>query len=123
LTEIKEAERFDLQLWHRGVDEGGMIMLASTALEHRTTHASKVMERLGIEPGGGALPRLSLLYTTALRRCQSCPSTKVCREWLGGAPMTAGFPPSFCPNFDILLELQFISANSPRKRTLGGEVT
>ena len=45
-------------------------MSASTALEHRTTHASKVMERLGIEPGGGVLPRLSLLYTTALRRCE-----------------------------------------------------
>ena len=97
-------------------------MSASTALEHRTTHASKVMERLGIEPGGGVLPRLSLLYTTALRRCESCPSTRACREWLGRAPMTANFPPSFCPNSDILLELQFISASCPKKRILGGKV-
>ena len=98
-------------------------MSASTALEHRTTHASKVRERLGIEPGGGVLPRLSLSYMTALRRCQSCPSVKVCREWLGRAPMPASFPPSFCPNSDILLELQFISANCPKKRILGGKVS
>jgi len=97
-------------------------MLTSTALEYRTTHASRVMECLGIEPGGGVLPRLSLLYTTALRRCQSCPSTKACREWLGRAPMIAS-PPSFCPNSDILLELQFISANCPKKRILGGKVS
>ncbi len=94
-------------------------MSTSIALEYRTTHASRVMECLGIEPGGGVLPRLSLLYTTALRRCESCPSTKACREWLGRAPMTARFPPSFCPNSDILLELQFISANCPEKRTNG----
>ena len=98
-------------------------MSASIALEHRTTHASNVMERLGIEPGCGVLPRLSLLHTTALRRCQSCPSMKVCREWLGHAPMTASFLPSFCPNSDILLELQFISANCPKKRILGGKVS
>ena len=94
-------------------------MPTSTALEHRTAHASRVMECLGIEPGGGVLPRLGLLYTTALRRCESCPSTKACREWLGRAPMTARFPPSFCPNSDILLELQFISANCPGKLTNG----
>ena len=90
-------------------------MSASAAFEHRTIYASKMMEHLGIEPGGGVLPRLSLLYSTAFHRCRSCPSMKVCREWLGRAPMTTSLPPSFCPNSDILLALQFISANAARR--------
>jgi Family of unknown function (DUF6455) len=97
-------------------------MSASTALEDRTIYTSGMMERFGIEPGGGVLPRLSLLYSTAFHRCQSCPSMKACREWLGRAPTTARLPPSFCPNSDILLELQFISANSPKERIVGAKV-
>jgi Family of unknown function (DUF6455) len=95
-------------------------MSASAVLEDRTTYSSKMMERLGIDPGGGALPRLSLLHSTAFHRCQSCPSMKACREWLGRAPMTSRLPPSFCPNSDILLQLQFISANRPKERIVGG---
>jgi hypothetical protein len=82
-------------------------MSSSTAPETRTINVSRMMERLGIEPGGAVLPRLSLRYLTAFRRCQSCPSTPVCREWLEQAPSHTSLPPRFCPNSDILFELQF----------------
>ena len=70
-------------------------------------HIYAMMARLGIEPGAGVLPRLSLRYATAFRRCQFCPSTWVCCEWLEEAPRQARLPPRFCPNSDILFELQF----------------
>lgn len=82
-------------------------MLASTAPQTRTIYVSRMMERLGIEPGGSVVPRLSLRYATAYRRCRSCPSTRVCRQWLEQAPISANLPPRFCPNADILFELQF----------------
>jgi len=39
----------------------------------------EMMARLGIEPGAGVLPRSSLRYATALRRCEDCQSKKACR--------------------------------------------
>jgi hypothetical protein len=66
-----------------------------------------MMERLGIDPGGGVVSRLGLQYAAALRRCESCPVTQVCKTWLEGAPESAGIAPPFCPNGDILFELQF----------------
>ena len=86
--------------------------MSATAHETRTIYVSRMMERLGIEPGGNAVPRLGLRYATAIRRCQSCPSTRVCREWLEQAPLDASLPPRFCPISDILLELQF---DQPRR--------
>jgi hypothetical protein len=79
----------------------------STATDHRLICVSKMMERLGIDPSGGVVPRLSLLYTTALHRCKTCPSTRACRDWLDSAPRSMSFAPSFCPIRDILFELQF----------------
>ncbi len=70
-------------------------------------HVYEMMARLGIEPGGGALPRLSIRYATALRRCEKCRSKTSCRDWLDCAPAMMNFAPDFCVNADILFELQY----------------
>jgi Family of unknown function (DUF6455) len=64
------------------------------------------MERLGIEPGGGVVPRLSLTYATAPYRCEACRSKQACREWLDSMPASVAFAPGFCANADILFGLQ-----------------
>lgn len=66
----------------------------------------EMMQRLGIEPAESAVPRLSLAYMTAFHRCQTCPTKKACREWLNSMPESVATAPSFCPNDDILFELQ-----------------
>jgi hypothetical protein len=66
----------------------------------------ELMERLGIEPSEGVIARLSLSYATAVRRCEACPSKQECRDWLDSAPQSVPFAPRFCPNNDILFELQ-----------------
>jgi len=66
-----------------------------------------MMEHLGIDPSGGVVPGLSMLYATALRRCKPCASTRACRDWLDSTPGSASFAPPFCPIGDILSELQF----------------
>jgi hypothetical protein len=77
------------------------------AAKDRSVCVFKMMERLNIEPGGGVDPRVSLLYAAASRRCESCPSTRVCGEWLDHAPASVSFAPPFCANSDILSELQY----------------
>jgi hypothetical protein len=81
--------------------------MASAATEHRLTGVSEMMGRLGIDPNGGVVPRLSLLYTTASRRCESCPSARACRDWLNRIPDSVSLAPQFCQIGDILAELQF----------------
>jgi Family of unknown function (DUF6455) len=54
-----------------------------------------------------AVPQLDLLYATALRRCEGCPSKVICREWLEHASGSASFAPPFCVNANILFEMQF----------------
>jgi hypothetical protein len=76
-----------------------------------------MMERLGIEPGGGVVPRLSLTYATALHRCEPCRSKQACREWLDGMPGSAAFAPGFCPNGDILFELQVDQPGFSKRKT------
>jgi Family of unknown function (DUF6455) len=73
----------------------------------RPIYVSKMMERLGIDPSGGVVPQLSLLYATAFHHCESCPSTQACRDWLDWPLGSASFAPPFCPIGDILSELQF----------------
>lgn len=73
-----------------------------------------MMARLGIEPGGGAVPRLSMRYAAALRRCENCRSKTSCRDWLDWAPAMVNFAPGFCANADILFELQYDQAG-PRR--------
>jgi Family of unknown function (DUF6455) len=69
-------------------------------------HIYEMMARLGIEPGAGVLPRLSLRYATALHRCEECRSKRACQDWLEYAPTMVNFAPDFCANADILFELQ-----------------
>lgn len=70
-------------------------------------HLYEMMTRLGIEPNGSVLPRLSLRYATAIRRCEACPHKEACRAWLDHTPEAISLAPHFCPDADILFELQF----------------
>jgi hypothetical protein len=74
----------------------------------------EMMARLGIEPGAGALPQLSLRYATALSRCEDCQCKQACRDWLDYAPAMVNFAPDFCRNADILFDLQYDQAG-PRR--------
>jgi Family of unknown function (DUF6455) len=85
-----------------------------TSVPEYSTHIYEMMARLGIEPGAGVLPQLSLLYATALHRCETCRSKKACRDWLDYAPAMLNFAPDFCMNADILFELQSEQAG-PRR--------
>jgi uncharacterized protein DUF6455 len=86
-------------------ERGGGTMRAS--VPEYSTHIYEMMARLGIEPGAGVLPQLSLRYATALRRCENCRSKKACQDWLDYAPAMINFAPDFCMNADILFELQY----------------
>ena len=66
----------------------------------------ELMKRLGIDPSEGVITRLSLSYATAFHRCESCPAKQECRDWLDGAPQSVTSAPRFCPNADIMFELQ-----------------
>jgi hypothetical protein len=70
------------------------------------TYLYEMMQRLGLEPGEGVVPRLSMAYMTAFHRCQTCPAKEACREWLDSMPREVATAPSFCPNDDILFELR-----------------
>jgi Family of unknown function (DUF6455) len=70
------------------------------------THICEMMERLGLAPGGGVVPRWSLAYTTAFHRCETCTDKQACRDWLERMPAQVSFAPRFCPNADIFFELQ-----------------
>jgi len=91
--------------------------------ERQPTHIVEMMQRLGIEPGGGAVSQLCLSYATAFHRCEACPSKQACRDWLDSLPTSVPLPAGFCPNADIFFELQVdqpgpnrrVAKNSPRK--------
>ena len=82
-------------------------MAASATREHQPVHVFEMMDRLGIEPSSSVTPRLSLTYATAVHRCEVCPHHETCRYWLDHAPTSIGSAPQFCPDADILFELQF----------------
>jgi hypothetical protein len=86
--------------------EGGATMDVPTLRVRQPTHIVEMMQRLGIEPGGGAVSQLCLSYATAFHRCEACSSKPACREWLDSTPQSANFAPHFCPSADILFELQ-----------------
>ena len=79
-----------------------------------STDIYEMMARLGIEPGAGVLPRFSLRYATALRRCETCGSKKACRDWLDYSPAMVNFAPDFCTNADLLFDLQY-DQTGPRR--------
>ena len=87
------------------------------ASEQKPIYMREMMERLGIDPAGGVIAHSSLTYLTALHRCQTCPSPQACRDWLDSMPMSVSFAPRFCPNADILFELQ---VEQPRTDRAGG---
>jgi hypothetical protein len=76
------------------------------ARERHSFYMCEMMERLGIEPGGGVVSRFGLSYAIALLRCEACPSKQTCRDWLDGKPVSVATAPRFCPNADIFFELQ-----------------
>jgi len=82
-------------------------MGTSAVHEHPPIQLYEMMTRLGIEPSGSVLPRLSLRYATAFQRCEACCYKKACRNWLDNRPATISLAPHFCPDSDILFELQF----------------
>ena len=81
-------------------------MAASAARVRQTTHIYEMMERLGIEPGGGTISSLGLIYATAFHKCEKCSSKHTCRNWLDCGRGSTIVAPAFCPNADILCELQ-----------------
>jgi hypothetical protein len=95
---INPVGRYDLTLI------GSWIM---TAFDKYSIQIYEMMARLGIEPGAGVLPQMSLRYATALRRCETCRSKKACQDWLDYAPAMVNFAPEFCANADILFDLQY----------------
>jgi uncharacterized protein DUF6455 len=91
---------------------GGVVMTAP--VPEYSTHVYEMMTRLGIEPGAGVLPQLSLRYATAVRRCENCRSKKGCQDWLDYTPAMVNFAPDFCVNADILFDLQYDQAGPLR---------
>jgi len=87
-------------------------MIARTANRQESLLMFEMIDRLGIEAGGGALPQYALRYAAAARSCEACGSKSACRKWLH-AHEVARFAPPFCPNGDTFFELQF-DQHSPR---------
>lgn len=90
--------------------EEGAAMLAPGLCARQKAYVLDMMKCLGIEPEGGAIPRLGLSYLTLFRRCEACRSKKICREWLDRLAGEVHFAPRFCPNADIFFELKFDQA-------------
>ena len=82
------------------------VMATLRSQELQPNQMSRMMRRLGIDPGGGVIPQLSLSYIAAFHRCEACPSKQACRDWLDSAPASALLAPHFCPIAGIFLELQ-----------------
>jgi hypothetical protein len=83
-------------------------------LARQPTHIREMMERLGLEQGGGVVPRWSLAYTTAFHRCEGCTNKQACQDWLAKNPAQVSFAPRFCPNADIFFELQVEQPSADR---------
>jgi Family of unknown function (DUF6455) len=106
LIEVIENNRNICILFRCRANAGLIAMAQGTANKRQSNDLCQMMERLGVEPAGGVVSRWSLSYLTALHRCQGCSSKEACREWLASVPMSVSFAPAFCPNADILFEMQ-----------------
>jgi hypothetical protein len=96
----------------------GEVVMGSATIHHpQPIYVFEMMDCLGIERGGGAMPRLALSYATAFHRCESCQCKTACREWLDTKSGGAAFAPPCCPNADILFELQFDQLGHKRVAT------
>jgi hypothetical protein len=110
LSWIKAAIRPAAQIFWRRVGGQETHMCDSITPGHAgcgRINAFRMMERLGIEPGGGVVPALGLRYATVLHRCATCASPDACSAWLDHASGHDSLPPLFCPSSDLLFELQF----------------
>ena len=85
--------------------------------EKKAIYLWEMMKRAGINPGAGILPRFSVSYASAQHGCQECRVKDRCRAWLNATPADVFLPPRFCPNADILFELQVdqVGAGSQRR--------
>jgi hypothetical protein len=97
--------RYQLQKLHA---TGRSAMPSSDKRDLGELEVYKMLERLGIELGAGVVPRYGLMYTSAVRTCRNCGSVRACTEWLGATSATDVAPvaPGFCPNADLLFELE-----------------
>jgi hypothetical protein len=82
------------------------VMTTLTSQELHPNQMGRMMRRLGIEPGAGVVPQLSLSYIAAFHRCETYPSKQACRDWLDSAPALVSLAPYFCANAGIFFELQ-----------------
>ena len=96
-------------------------MTAPATSERHITHVCEMMQRLGIEPGGGVIPHLALSYATAFRRCKVCGTREACRKWLDRSSASNGLAPLFCPNADIFFELRLEAPTSNLAAAQGSE--
>jgi len=67
----------------------------------------EMMNGLGIDPGRRVVAHSELTFLTAVHQCEACKAKGECRAWLDEAPMSFAFAPGFCPNKDVLFEMQF----------------
>ena len=72
-------------------------MAEPSARKCEPIYMREMIERLGIEPGGGAVPSLSLSYAAAFHRCETCLSKQACRDWLDRTPGVGGVRPALLP--------------------------
>lgn len=70
----------------------------------------EMMRRLGIDPARRVIANSELAFLTARHQCAGCKAKGECRAWLDQAPMSFAFAPGFCPNKDLLFEMQFDQA-------------
>ena len=78
-----------------------------TRERRRTPVLFEMMQRLGVDPARRSIAQSELTFLTALHQCQGCRSKEQCRHFLDSAPMSFAFAPAFCPNKDLLFEMQF----------------
>lgn len=69
-------------------------------------------ERLGIDPGAAADPRLGFVVDAARSACRGCESKEQCRLALGLPEVTLADVAPFCPNVERLTYLQSRGARS-----------
>jgi hypothetical protein len=88
-----------------------------TGKSTRALYLFELMQRIGVDPSRRSIAQSELTFLTALNQCRNCKSNEQCRAWLDQAPMSFAFAPGFCPNKDLLFEMQFDQGEPP---LLGG---
>ncbi|MBS0533723.1 MAG: hypothetical protein JSR72_06665 [Proteobacteria bacterium] len=78
-----------------------------TGKRSRPPYLFEMMQGLGIDPSRRTIAQSELTLVTALQQCRNCRSKEQCRAWLDQAPMSFAFAPGFCPNKDLLFDMQF----------------